>query len=98
MQCRSMQNSSFSAILKKLNIKLGHLNRDTNESVIRSLRPTEIQLGLYQHSEPLVPDAVVLSLPVTAMVHEAPALAERGDTAAVAATVPVPELGVDTTP
>jgi hypothetical protein len=32
------------------------------------------------------------------MVHEAPALAERGDTAAVAATVPVPELGVDTTP
>ena len=84
LQCRSAQNCSFSAILKKLNIKLRHLNRDTNESVIRRLRAMEIQLGLYHHPEPLVPDPVVLSLPAAATVPDAPAPAEDEDITAVA--------------
>ena len=63
LQCRGSANCSFSSILKKLNIKLRHLNRDTNESVIRRLRTMEVQLGLYQHHVPLVADPVVFEYP-----------------------------------
>src|ERR1700733_9512604 len=98
LQCRGEQNCSFSAILKKLNIKLRHLNRDTHESVIRRLRATEIQLGLYHHPIPLVPDPVVLSLPVAATVSRAAALPGDEDITAVAPAHPAPEPGLETTP
>ena len=99
LQCRSTPNCSFSAILKKLNIKLRHLNRDTKESVIRRLRTMEVKLGLYQRNVPLVADPVVLSLPVAATLPNASALAEDEDitTAARAVTAaPVPDFHVPT--
>ena len=84
LQCRSTRNCSFSAILKKLIIKLRRLNRDTHESVIRRLRAMEVQLGLYHHPVPLVADPVVLPIPAAATVPDAATPAEDQDITAVA--------------
>jgi hypothetical protein len=98
LQCRGEQNCSFSAILKKLNIKLRHLNRDMHESVIRRLRAMEVQLGLYHHPVPLVADPVVLTIPAAATVPDAATPAEDQDITAVALAVPAPESDDNTTP
>jgi hypothetical protein len=97
LQCRGEQNCSFSAILKKLNIKLRHLNRDTSDSVIRRLRAMEVQLGLYQHPVPLVADPVVLNKPAAATAPDAPVPAEADAMNPVAPTLRVPEHAFDTT-
>jgi hypothetical protein len=96
LQCRGEQNCSFSAVLKKLNFKLRHLNRDTRESVIRRLRSMEVQLGLYQHPVPPVADPVVLPIPTAATVPDAATPAEDQDITAVA--VPAPESDENTSP
>ena len=98
LQCRSTQNCTFSAILKKLNIKLRHLNRDTSESVIRRLRAMEVQLGLYQHPVPLVVDPVILTMPAAPTVAGSAAPAEDKDMTAAALAVPAPESNDNTNP
>ena len=98
LQCRSTQKCSFSSVLKKLNLKLRHLNRDTSESVIRRLRAMEVQLGLYQHPVPLVADAVVLTMPAAATVPDAAAQAEDKDMTAVTLAVTAPECNDYTNP
>ena len=98
LQCRSTQKCSFSSVLKKLNLKLRHLNRDTSESVIRRLRAMEVQLGLYPHPVPLVADAVVLTMPAAATVPDAAAQAEDEDMTAVTLAVTAPECNDYTNP
>jgi hypothetical protein len=98
LQCRGTQNCSFSSILKKLNLKLRHLNRDTNESVIRRMRKMEVQLGLYKQLVPVVADPVVLTMAATAAVADAPALGQAVDIAAAALVLPSPESDENTTP
>jgi hypothetical protein len=63
---------------------------------MRRLRVTEIQLGLYHHSEPLVSEPVDLSLSEVTTVPDAPEPAEDEGITAAAPLVQAPRPGVDT--
>jgi hypothetical protein len=71
IQCRGTENCSFSAILKKLNIKLRHLDRETHPSVLRRLQAAEIQPSLYQSKKSPAAEPAIVSLPAANHEQEA---------------------------
>jgi hypothetical protein len=82
MLCRSRECCSFSSVLKKLNIKLRHLDRETHPSVIGRLRAAEIQLGLYPSPELRLPDPSMVNLPGENYQRDGPASNEEDGVAA----------------
>ena len=71
LQCRATENCSFSAILKKLNIKLRHLDRETHPSVLRRLQAAEIQPSLYESEKSPASEPAIVSLPAANLEEEA---------------------------
>jgi hypothetical protein len=77
IQCRGTENCSFSAILKKLNIKLRHLQRETHRSVLRRLQAAEIQHSLYESKKSPASEPVIVSLPAANLEEEASTSADE---------------------